>query len=81
MAIGQGNIVVKVPNGPTTTNLELKEAAYAPSMVFTLISIGQLDSIGCYLLFGNQRCAIKEPGSNTIIARLPRINRLYQAPS
>jgi hypothetical protein len=78
-ATGCSDIVLRVPNGPTTTDLVLEDAAYALSMVFTLISVGQLDKRGYTLTFSDLQCTLRDPETQRIVARLPWVNGLYRA--
>ena len=45
-AIGKGNLQIKIPNGENITMVTLRDALYAPTMAFTLISLSRADKAG-----------------------------------
>jgi hypothetical protein len=77
-AHSQGDIILRVLNGSTVTDLVLQDAVYALSMVFTLISVGQLDKRGYELIFGNLQCTLRDPETREVVAQLLWVNGLYR---
>jgi hypothetical protein len=57
-AIGQGEMVIEVPNGMDTSKLHLTEVLYSPKMGYTLVSIGWLDKCGYTVIFKDGKCII-----------------------
>jgi hypothetical protein len=45
-AIGEGNLVIRVPNNGTECTLTLRNALHAPAVAYILVSIGALDEEG-----------------------------------
>jgi len=45
-AIGKGNLHIRIPNGDGFTPVTLRDALYAPSIAFTLISLSRADKAG-----------------------------------
>ena len=60
-AIGQGELIVEVPNGSESTSLRLEGAFYAPEVGYTLVSMGQLDEAGFFATIGGGECVITDP--------------------
>ena len=79
-AIGQGELLVDIPNGSETSTLRLEDAFYAPNVGYTLVSIGQLDDAGYTTIFGDSKCVILNPDGNRIgsIPRAKTGKRLYK---
>jgi hypothetical protein len=76
--IGRGDVCLLLPNRSSLTTVVLKNAIHAPRMVFTLISIGQLDDAGCTALFGHGTCALKGPDQK-FITQVKKTKGLYHA--
>lgn len=77
-ATGEGDLVVKIPNGNDTTHLRLVEALYSPEVGFTLISIGSLDKEGYSATFSGERCIVRDANGEQV-AEVPRSDRgLYR---
>lgn len=57
-AIGKGDLRVKIPNGPKSTTILLKEVLHCPDMGLTLVSIGKITSAGYKVIF--KRSTIEE---------------------
>jgi hypothetical protein len=74
---GVGDLHIDLPNGSGKTKTILKGAVHAPDMVFTLISISQLDKAGLSVLFNKCMCTIKDTSTKTI-ATISNRNRLYK---
>ena len=55
----------------------LRERLYAPSIAFTLISIGRCNDTGYQTEFAHQKCIIKNSACKTLI-EAPKLNGLYQ---
>ena len=45
-ASGKGEMVIDIPNGVETSQLQLMEVLYSPEVSYTLVSIGRLDEKG-----------------------------------
>jgi len=52
-AIGAGKIVVSVPNGDGHSSLTLDDVLHAPSVGYTLVSLGALDRLGHHMTIGD----------------------------
>ena len=76
-AIGEGDMIVYTPNGPTPTKIRLHNVLYALNMGCTLISISQIDQAGSSVAFQDRKCVIRNP-KNQVVAQIPRSNGLYQ---
>jgi hypothetical protein len=57
-AIGEGDLLITLPNGNENTKCVLKKAIHAPYFTFMLILIGCLDPAGCKT-FVNSACTIQ----------------------
>ena len=51
-AVGTGKLAIRVPNGRGETELILNDALHAPSVGYTLVSLGALDEEGYYARIG-----------------------------
>src|ERR1700761_4726052 len=69
-AIGMGDLHLELPNGSKTTKITFKDAIHSPSMAFTLLSIGKLDTSGHKVTFHKQMCTIQDSKGSTI-AQIP----------
>ncbi|TFK16356.1 hypothetical protein FA15DRAFT_607505, partial [Coprinopsis marcescibilis] len=45
-AMGQGDMQIEIPNGPTTTTILLKDVLYAPDMAMTVVSVSRIAVAG-----------------------------------
>ena len=45
-ALGTGSLAVQVPNGGMESELVLQDVLHAPSVGYTLVSLGALDKLG-----------------------------------
>jgi len=77
-AIGQGELIVEVPNGSESTSLRLEGAFYAPEVGYTLVSMGQLDEAGFFATIGGGECVITDPDGNQIGSIPKTSKRLYK---
>src|SRR5580693_3210412 len=77
-AIGEGNLVIRVPNNGTERTLTLRNALHAPAVAYTLVSIGALDEEGYAAHIKDGRLEIVSPRGERVglIPRTPR--RLYE---
>ena len=75
-ALGKGDVQIELPNSAKRTKTILKEAIHAPDMVFTLISVGQLDDAKCSTTLSGSMCTIHNPSGHTM-ATIPCANDLY----
>ena len=62
--LGTGDVKIKLPNGKGKTSVILKRAVYAPTMSFTLISVGCIDASGGGVMFKGNMCTIMDPNNN-----------------
>ena len=60
-AIGEGNLVIRVPNNGTERTLTLRNALHAPAVAYTLVSIGALDEEGYAAHIKDGRLEIVSP--------------------
>jgi hypothetical protein len=65
-ALGYSDIVTTMPNGERETRVTLKNALYAPSMSFTLVSIAAIEMAEHKALFWNGACHIITSTDTTI---------------
>jgi transposase InsO family protein len=77
-AIGEGNLVIQVPNNGTERTLTLHNALHAPAVTYTLVSIGALDEEGYAAHIKDGRLEIVSPRREQVglIPCTPR--RLYK---
>jgi GAG-pre-integrase domain len=76
--IGEGNLVIRVPNNGTEHTLTLRNALHAPAVAYTLMSIGALDEEGYTAHIKDGCLEIISPHGEQVglIPRTPR--RLYK---
>ncbi|KAJ3474184.1 hypothetical protein NLI96_g12605 [Meripilus lineatus] len=67
-AYGISDVVVKAPNGETTSKLLLKDTLYAPQMHATLVSLGRFDQNGFSILIHGGYLSIRAPNRQKIAA-------------
>jgi hypothetical protein len=65
-AIGQGEMVVDIPNGADVSQLKLTEVLYSPEVGYTLVSVGHLDENRFTATFGNGKCVICGPDGEQV---------------
>ena len=77
-AIGLGSLPIQVPNGDGNSELTLRGVLHAPSVAYTLVSLGALDDEGYHMTIGDGNLAITDPYGQLLgqVARTPR--RLYR---
>jgi hypothetical protein len=76
--IRRGDVKLDLPLGDEWTTVMLKNALYAPTMAFTLISTPHITTAGLAVLFEGCMCKILSKGPNhTIIAEIPQVEGLY----
>jgi transposase InsO family protein len=73
-AIGSGNMPIQIPNGGVENELLLRGALYAPSVAYTLVSLGTLDAEGYHMHIGNGKLEIVDPKGHRVgeVARTSR---------
>ena len=73
-AIGSGSMTIQVPNGDAETEVLLWGVLYAPSVAYTLVSLGTLDAEGYHMSVGDGKLEIVDPYGHRIgqIARTSR---------
>ena len=81
MAIGEGEVELRVPNGKSTQLLKLRNVLYSPSVAFALVSIKKADEGGYTTIFEHGECRLVERASDLDVARVPLTNGLYQVVS
>lgn len=81
-ATGWGDVKIDLPLGSKQMTVTLKDALYAPSMAFTLISTNRIASTGFAVVFEGKMCRILSatPGRRTI-AEIPQVQGLYSVAS
>ncbi|KAJ3475523.1 hypothetical protein NLI96_g11784 [Meripilus lineatus] len=65
-AYGMGNLIIRVPNGKSWSNILLRDTLYAPQMHATLASLGQFDDAGYAILIHGGTLTIKSPSGTKI---------------
>jgi hypothetical protein len=73
-AVGQGDLVIDVPNGVDISKLHLTEVLYSPEIEYTLISIGHLNDAGVATTFSDGMCMLRGPNSEKI-SEVPKNGR------
>jgi hypothetical protein len=77
-ATRHGDVTIDLPLGTKRTTVTLKDALYAPTMAFTLISTNQIASAGLAVLFEGKMCKILSKGpKREVIAEIPQVQGLY----
>ena len=77
-ATGIGRLIVDLPNGTRSMKLELKDVQYSSQVVYTLVSVGNLDDNGFSVIFGGGKCVVIDPKGNEI-GKVPKNQRgLYR---
>lgn len=75
-ATGQGDMIVSLPHGSESTEIQLTSVLYAPDLAYTLVSVGCLDDVGYSVTFRNGQGVICDK-DDTIIRVLPKTKGLY----
>ena len=75
-AAGRGNVQIELLNSVKCTKTTIKEAIHTPDMVFTLISVSQLNDMKCSTTFSGGICMIKSLTGHTMVT-IPCANGLY----
>ena len=76
-AIGKGDLQIKIPNGPSTTTILLKDVLHCPDMGLTLVSIGKITNAGYKVIFRGNTCMIYNH-KDKVIGRINAKNGLYR---
>jgi hypothetical protein len=76
LATGIGNMTVTVSNGNSESELLLKGILFVPNLVYTLVLIGQPDTAGFTIKFGDGLCIIYDADGRTI-GQVPHKHGLY----
>ena len=73
-AVGTGTMVISTPNGGEQSALTLEKVLHAPSVGYTLVSLGALDTLGYRIAIGGGHLEIKSRGGErlALIGRTPR---------
>ena len=77
-AVGQGELIIEVPNGLNALKLQLTEVLYLPEVGYTLVSIGQLDKCGYSATFANRKCIIRDSDGDAVGEILKSVKGLYK---
>ena len=65
-AIGQGDLVIEVPNGIDVSKLQLTEVLFSPKVGYTLVSIGKLDKQGYKFSFSDGKMTMHNQDGETM---------------
>jgi len=57
-AIGCSDLPIRVPNGPSFSNITLRNVLYTPDIAQTLVSVGLIDDAGYTMTFTGGTCTI-----------------------
>jgi transposase InsO family protein len=77
-AIGSGSMAIQIPNGDTEYEVLLRGVLYAPSVAYTLVSLGTLDAEGYHMTVGDGMLAIFDPYGHRV-GQIERTSRgLYR---
>ena len=77
-AIGTGTLTICMPNGGTKSELALRNTLHAPSVAYTLVSLGALDEEGYHAHIGDGRLKIVSPEGERVGQIPHRMRRLYK---
>ena len=69
-AIGIGDVIIKVPNGATSSTILLRDVLHAPDLALTVVSIGRIVQAGYSVEFNQDNCIIRKRDGSTI-GRIP----------
>ena len=77
-AIGSGSMAIQIPNGDAESEVLLRGVLYAPTVAYTLVSLGTLDAEGYHMIVGGGMLAISDPYGQRV-GQIPRTSRgLYR---
>ena len=65
-AVGMGNMVVSMPNGSKHSELTLRDVLHAPSVGYTLVSLGALDGLGFHITISGGHLKICSPAGECL---------------
>ncbi|KAF7371239.1 Transcription factor [Mycena sanguinolenta] len=77
-ATASGNLTISIPNGDTTSKIELSNVLYAPDLAYTLVSIGCLDEAGFTVTFGNGKCRVTNVSGTQVGLIMKSTKGLYK---
>jgi hypothetical protein len=77
-AVGMGEMRINVPNGATTSQLNLTEVLYSPDVGYTLVSIGRLNDAGFAVSFADGKCVIRDRNDQLVGTVLKTGHGLYR---
>jgi len=81
-AIGKGNLHIRIPSGEGFTPVTLRDALYAPSIAFTLISLSRADKAGyTTLIQDGELHLIDRTHDNLVVGKVPARNGLWSVRS
>ena len=75
-AVRKGDSHIKLPNGPSTTTVLLKDILHCPDMGVTLILISKIAAAGCKIIFQGPTCQVYD-AKNKMIGQVVIKNSLY----
>lgn len=78
-AVGVGDMVIDVPNGPAHTQIHLTRVLYTPALTFNLVSIGRIDDTGYTTTFSRGWCIIADCDGQTVSV-IEKTRGLYLVP-
>jgi hypothetical protein len=78
-AIGIGDVIIKVPNGATTSMILLRDVLHAPDLALTLVSIGRIVQVGYSAEFNQDKCVIRKCDGSTIGNIPAGLNGLFKS--
>ena len=74
----KGDIIIDIPNGSETSQLQLNNVLYSPEVSYTLVSIGCLDEGGFSAMFGGGKCVLHGLDGVKIGEVLRKSSRIYK---
>ena len=77
-AIGSGSMAIQVPNGDTESEVLLRGVLYAPSVAYTLVSLGTLDEEGYRMSVGGGYLEITDPYGQRVGQIVHTLRGLYR---
>ena len=80
-AVGKGNLHIRIPNGDGFTPVILRDALYAPTIAFTLISLSRADKAGYTTIIENGELHLIERANSNVIGKIPSQNGLWSVRS
>ena len=70
-AVGMGSMVIHMPLGAASSEITLKNVLYAPTVGYTLVSLGALDLLGYHMSIDAEELEITSP-AGSIVTCIPR---------